>query len=290
MSQESVPTILLPEVDDPAIAALREADQNEHIGEKMGVNLYFPEEPMSLGDAAIELNKDNGVNIVIAGASHGSPDVLRMAIRDVGAPNKFISSFFIMEKEGEEPMFFADCAVHDKPKPHELVKIAEQTSRSVQQLGYEPVVAFLSLSTFGSADHLPGVQQIQQAAAEFKEQHPEIISYGELQVDAAIDPSIFKKKSKGGAELIDGKLPNVFIFPDGQSGNISYKFLEQKAGYAAIGPILDGVARDVHDLSRGVTLESLIRSCEVAGQLFIARQKAQAEKPKVATEAAAETV
>ena len=120
MSQESVPTILLPEVDDPAIAALREADQNEHIGEKMGVNLYFPEEPMSLGDAAIELNKDNGVNIVIAGASHGSPDVLRMAIRDVGAPNKFISSFFIMEKEGEEPMFFADCAVHDKPKPSNI--------------------------------------------------------------------------------------------------------------------------------------------------------------------------
>ncbi len=279
MSQESPPTILLPEVDDPAIAALKQADQNHEISEKMGVNLYFPDNPMSLADAAAELNKDNGVNIVIAGAAHGSPDVLRMAIRDVGAPNKFVSSFFIMEKEGEEPMFFADCAVHDKPKPHELVKIAEQTSNSVKQLGYEPVVAFLSLSTFGSADHLPGVQQIQQAAREFKEKHPKIISYGELQVDAAIDPNIFRKKAKGNVELVDDKIPNVFIFPDGQSGNISYKFLEQKAGYTAIGPILDGVARDVHDLSRGVTLESLIRSCEVAGQLFLARQQANADAP-----------
>lgn len=277
---ETLPTVLLPEADDPTIAALKADLENGHTDqEDLGANVRFEE--MSLSEAAAKLNEGE-VDIVIAGQKHGSPEVLRTAIREVGAPEKFITSFFIMEKEGEEPLFFADCAVHDKPKPHELVKIAEQTCTSVAQLGYEPVVAFLSLSSFGSAEHLGGVMEIQKAAHDFKEKHPDIISYGEIQLDAATDPEVFKKKADGKEiELVDGKLPNVFIFPDGQSGNITYKALERLGGWTAVGPMLDGVTRDIHDLSRGGSQESLRRSITVASQLYRARHYVNEQQTNV---------
>ncbi len=258
------PTILLPEPQDPSVAAF-ESVSSQH---DLGATLRF--EQMELEQAAALLNSGE-VDIIIAGAAHDTPTMLRTAIHHVGAPDKFISSFFVMEKDGEEPLFFADCAVHDKPKPNELVKIAEQTCENVKHLGYEPVVAFLSLSSFGSAEHLGGVQEVQQAVEKFKAKNPDIIAYGEIQVDAALNPRIFEKKAKGTVELIDGKMPNVFIFPDGQSGNIAYKLMEQLAGYVAIGPMLDGIKKDMHDLSRGVTPEALARSCAIAAQLFRAR-------------------
>lgn len=258
------PTILLPEPQDPSVAAFKIASHEQDLG----ANLRF--DRMELEQAA-ELLNSGEVDIIIAGAAHDTPTMLRTAIHHVGTPDKFISSFFVMEKDGEEPLFFADCAVHDKPKPNDLVKIAEQTCANVVHLGYEPVVAFLSLSSFGSAAHLGGVQEIQQAVEKFKDKNPDIIAYGEIQVDAALNPRIFEKKSKGEIELVDGKMPNVLIFPDGQSGNIAYKMMEQLAGYVAIGPMLDGIKRDMHDLSRGVTPEALARSCAIAAQLFRAR-------------------
>ena len=270
------PTVLLPEPQDPAIAAFRDALADQ----VTGANLRF--EQMSLEDAADLLVRDE-VDIVIAGAAHDTPTVVRTAIHNINKvvePDRrnTITSFFIMEKSGEEPIFFADCAVHDRPHPDELVTIAEQTSESVRHLGYEPVVAFLSLSTFGSADHLEGVQQVKRAAEKFKNKHPDIISYGEIQVDAATDPDVFKKKADGkGIELVDGKLPNIFIFPDGTSGNLSYKWL-QKAGYSAMGPKLNGVLKDWHDLSRGVKPEELLKDVIYSIRLFHARRRHAEEK------------
>lgn len=274
---EYKPKVLFPEVEDPAVVALRKEYSENDLD---GVDLKFDD--VSLEDAA-KMLKNGEVDVVIAGVAHDTPTVLRTAIQHItkeAEPDKEkrkkITSFFVMERDGEEPIFFADCAVHEYPDSDTLVTIAEQTTESVKHLGYEPTVAFLSLSTFGSASHLESVQKVKNAADAFKEKHPEIVSYGEIQFDAAMNPAIFEKKAKkAGIELVDGKLPNVFIFPDGVSGNIVYKAVEQTAGYTAIGPLLDGTYKDIHDSSRGATPQALAREAYYAAQLFLARKQAQ---------------
>lgn len=290
MSEDYMPTVLLPEADDPAVAEVQQDPDLHKFEEELGVKIQFGQEgePMSLEDAAEALNKggkEGGVDIVVAGAAHGSPDVIRTAIHHVNRKSdnpedhkKFVNSFFIMERDGEEPLFFADCAVNEAPDRNQLVHIAEDTVESVRQLGHDPVVAFLSLSTFGSADasKLMGVQQTREAFKKFKERNPDVPAYGEIQVDAALDHDIFLKKAKqAGIELENGQMPNVFIFPDGASGNIGYKLVEQLAGHVAIGPMLNGIAKDWHDLSRGVKKEGLMRSIYYAVQLYEARQRMQ---------------
>lgn len=273
------PTVLFPEPNDPSVAAFREnyADKID------GARVVF--EDMPLEEAARRIREDE-VDIVIAGAAHDTPTVVRTAIHHINKvlePEKrtTITSFFVMEKDGQDPLFFADCAVHDRPHPDEVVQIAENTAESVRHLGYEPVVAFLSLSSFGSAEHLEGVKQVQRAVEKFQAKHPDIVSYGEIQVDAATNADIFNKKAKGKVELKDDKMPNIFIFPDGTSGNLSYKWL-QMAGYMAMGPKLDGVAKDWHDLSRGVKPEELLRDVALSVMLFKQRQQARdtKENPK----------
>lgn len=258
---------------DAVIDQLKESVKAENFGSGFGAELVF--RPMSLESAAKELN-DGNADIVISGAVEDSADVIRAAIFFVNKPRglrQLISSFFVMEKDGGDPIFFADCAVNEKPSPEQLSEIAEQTAHSVQQLGYEPVVAFLSLSTFGSAAQLESVQKVAEAAKLFKQKRPEIVSYGEIQVDAALDQKVFEKKAKkAGIGLTDGKMPNVFIFPDGQSGNIAYKLVERLGGYTAVGPMLNGTALDWHDLSRGVRLPALKKSIEYAAKLYRARK------------------
>ncbi len=298
MSEDYMPTVLLPEADDPTVAQVQQDPQLHKFEEELGAKIQFGDEgkPMSLEAAADELNKggeEGGVDIVIAGASHGSPDVIRTAIHHVNRQSenpedhkRFVHSFFVMERDGEEPLFFADCAVNEAPRPHELVHIAEETAESVKQLGYEPVLAFLSLSTFGSADagKLMGVQQTREAYQRFKERNPDIPAYGEIQVDAALDHDVFIKKAKqAGIELSNGKMPNVFIFPDGASGNIGYKLVEQLAGHVAVGPMLNGIAKDWHDLSRGVKKEGLMRSIYYAVQLYNARHQAKQKSEPAAS-------
>lgn len=264
--------ILLPE-EDAVIEQLKQSVKTGNFGSGFDAELIF--KPMSLESAAKELN-DGNADIVISGAVEDSADVIRAAIFFINKPlglRQLISSFFIMEKEGQDTIFFADCAVNESPSSEQLSEIAEQTAASVRQLGFDPVVAFLSLSTFGSAAQLESVQKVAEAAKLFKQSHPEIISYGEIQVDAALDKNIFEKKAKkAGVKLTDGRMPNVFIFPDGQSGNIAYKLVERLGGYDAVGPMLNGVALDWHDLSRGVRLPALKKSVEYAAKLHVARK------------------
>lgn len=293
MSEEYTPTVLLPEADDPTVAEVMQDPQLHEFEAELGAKIQFGNqgEPISLEEAASQLNKGGqggGVDIVIAGAAHGSPDVIRSAIHHVNRQSddpedhkKFVHSFFVMERDGDEPLFFADCAVNESPDRDDLVHIAEETAESVRQLGHDPVVAFLSLSTFGSADadKLIGVQQTRLAFQKFKERNPDIPAYGEIQVDAALDQAIFAKKAKqAGIELVDGRMPNVFIFPDGTSGNIGYKLVEQLAGHVAVGPMLNGIAKDWHDLSRGVKKQGLMRSIYYAVELYKARQQAKAQQ------------
>ncbi len=278
------PKVLFPEVADPSVVAMQQKygiqDPQQDPELDLGVDLMFADKTL---EEAAEMLKAGEVDIVIAGVAHDTPTVLKTVIHNVSKEiepdkekRKTITSFFVMEREGQDPIFFADCAVHLRPDPETLVTIAEQTSESVKQLGYEPVLAFLSLSTFGSAGHLDGVQETQRAAELFKAKHPEVIAYGEIQADAALNPDIFAKKAaKAGVEIVDGKMPNVFIFPDGNSGNINYKMVQGLGGFTAIGPLLDGTYKDIHDSSRGASPEELAREAFYAGQLFRARRQAE---------------
>jgi phosphotransacetylase len=292
-----LPTVLLPEAEDPVVAALRDemAQAGPEREQELGAHLRFEEE-MPIGDAAQMLDRGE-VDILIAGQKNGSPEVLAEAIgitkrripEDRKGERPRMSSFFIMEKDGEEPIFLTDCAVNIEPSTQQLVNIAEQTCESVQQLGHEPVVAFLSYSTFGSAKGRKATD-VREATEAFKEKHPDIPTYGEIQLDAAVDPEVFKKKAaKAGIELAGDKMPNVFVLPNGEAGNLFYKAMERFGGYRAVGPMLTGTLENMHDLSRGGTKEALVRSIEVAAQLYKARQAAAqahegTETPQIPTE------
>ena len=267
---EPVPVVLLPEPQDPVIHAV---SQN-YTDEQLGVTTRFEE--MSLEQAAQEL-EDGRADIVLAGIAHDTPSVLSVILKHFRQPDTLVSSYFTMEKEGEETMFYADCAVVPNPNPSQMVKIAEHTSESAMHLGYEPVVAFLSLETFESdhatSEKIPGVVQVREAARRFKEEHPEIISYGPIQYDAATDRRIFEKKAKSkGIELVDGKMPNILIFPDGMSGNITYKAKQDT--HLATGPMITGTSRPFHDMSRGATEQAVVRGIELARAEFISRRHA----------------
>lgn len=275
-ADEYKPVVLLPELQDPNIQYVKD----HYTDEQLGVRMRY-EQDMPLEEAA-RLLLEGEVDIVMAGIAHDTPSVLDVILKHFRKPNTLMSSYFYMEKEGEEPMFFADCAVVPNPTPHDMVRIAEHTAESARHLGYEPRVAFLSLETFGDrhADKIPGVVQVREAARRFKEEHPDIISYGPIQVDAARDPDIFRKKAKDtDIELVDGKLPNIFIFPDGMSGNISYKWKQET--HLAVGPQITGIEKPFHDMSRGATPEAVVRGIEISRDEFLARRHADAlhERP-----------
>jgi phosphotransacetylase len=266
------PRVLLPELHDPVIASIKE----HHSGDEFGVDLSIEE--MSL-DGAAELLKNGEYDIVIAGIGHDTPTVLQTVLEHFRKPDTLVSSFFMMERPGQEPQFFADCAVLPTPSPSQVVRVAEHTCEAVKKLGYEPVVAFLDLSTFGSAEKLPGVVQVREATKRFQERNPDIVSYGEVQMDAALNERIRQKKAEGRGVKIDTKIPNVFIFPDGRSGNITYKALEQLAGYTAIGPMLTGTSHHFHDSSRGASEHAILREIELARDIFLAEQHPRSETP-----------
>lgn len=259
------PTILLPEPDDPAVAEFVKTRS------KSDEAFRVRAEKVELETAAELLNKGE-VDAVVVGATYPSKTVFLTAIHKIGAANKDASSFFVMEKPGARTFYLADCAVNPDPDAQRLARIAEQTSANVRRLGDEPVVAFISYSTAGSAGG-PSVEKVQAATADFKAKHPEITSYGEIQWDAATNEEIFKKKNRG--QGYAGKPPNVFIFPNLDAGNAMYKSLEWPGGYTAIGPLtqgLDGDA-DFHDLSRGVTAQSLEKICQTVAKLVRARRE-----------------
>ena len=224
-------------------------------------------------DQAKEIMKDNvyyGMMMVkesdadglVSGAAHSTSDTLRPALQILKtAPGtKLVSAFFLMVvpncEYGENGTFvFSDCGLNEYPDADALSEIAISSSKSFKQLvGAEPRVAMLSYSTYGSA-HSPLTEKVIEATKLLKEKEPSLIADGELQLDAAILPEIAASKAPGSP--VAGKA-NTLIFPDLDAGNIGYKLVQRLAKAEAYGPLCQGIAKPVNDLSRGCSSDDIV--------------------------------
>ena len=199
---------------------------------------------------------------IVSGACHSTANTLRPSLQIIKtAPGtKLVSAFFVMVvpdcEYGEDGVFvFGDCGLVQNPNPEELAAIAGSSAASFKQLvGKEPVVALLSHSSMGSAKH-DDVTKVVEATKIAKEEYPQFAIDGELQADAAMVPSIGASKAPN--SNVAGKA-NVLIFPDLDAGNIGYKLVQRLGKAEAYGPMCQGIAKPVNDLSRGCSAKDIV--------------------------------
>ncbi|MXW89503.1 MAG: recombinase [Acidimicrobiaceae bacterium] len=206
----------------------------------------------------------------VAGATRPTPDVVRAALFCIGlAPGvDIVSSCFLLVLPDGTPVTYGDCGVVPEPDAAQLASIAVSTAATHAELtGDEPRVAMLSYSTKGSAAG-PRVELVREATEIVRSRTPSLAVDGELQFDAAWVPEVAGSKAPG--SLVAGRA-NVFVFPDLSSGNIAYKITQRLAGARAFGPLLQGTAGVIHDLSRGCDVDdvvnvAVIAACQAAGR------------------------
>lgn len=216
-------------------------------------------QPLYIGPLMIKLGYADGE---VSGAEHSTGDVLRPAFQIVKTAkgSSVVSGAFIMVLKdnvyGDDGILvFADCAVNPNPNAQQLAEIAVASAQTAKNIAnIDPRVAMLSFSTKGSASH-EMVDKVLEATRIAKELDPNLKIDGEMQADAAIVEAIGQKKSPG--SLIAGKA-NVLVFPDLNSGNISYKLVQRMAGAEAVGPVLQGMAAPINDLSRGCSVDDIV--------------------------------
>jgi phosphate acetyltransferase len=204
---------------------------------------------------------------MVAGVINTTGNVLRAGLSIIGVvPGlKNASSCFVMA--GLDPawgadgtLIFSDCAVIPDPQPEQLADIAESAAVSCRGfLDVEPVVALMSFSTKGSAEHAD-VSKVQAAVQILKDRKVNFVFDGELQADAALVPSVTDQKAPGSP--VKGKV-NTLVFPDLGAGNIGYKLVQRLGNAQAFGPFLQGFAKPISDLSRGASVEDIVTTCAV---------------------------
>lgn len=216
-------------------------------------------DPVFFGMMMVKKEEADGL---VSGAAHSTADTLRPALQILKTKpgTKLVSTFNVMVvpncEYGENGVFmFSDCALNPKPNSEELSEIAISTAESFKQIiGKEPRIAMLSYSTYGSAKS-EDVSKVQEATKFAKEKAPELVLDGEMQLDAALVPTVGASKAPG--SNVAGKA-NTIIFPDLNAGNIGYKLVERLAKAEAYGPVCQGMAKPVNDLSRGCKADDIV--------------------------------
>jgi len=262
----AVPVLFGPHVPEPTRAHLGLVQSRRpKMTEAMAVRLlrkplYLAAAMVAVGDAAA----------MVAGAMNPTARVIEAGEMMIGlAPETATPSSYFLMQWPERRLIFADCAVNVQPTAEQLADIAIASAASAAKiLGEEPRVAMLSFSTKGSGNH-PDADKVAAALQIVRRRHSEILIDGELQGDAALSSSVAERKM---AEVGDvAGRANVLIFPDLDAGNIAYKLTQQLSGCRAIGPILQGFAKPISDLSRGASVDDIVDTASLLLAMSLAK-------------------
>lgn len=243
-------------VDDPAVLATGPAGERirSSAQRKKRPEEKWLADPVFLAAAAV---KEGLADAAVAGADRPTADVIRAGLSVVGlAPNSsLLSSSFLMRLRDGRYLGFGDCAVIPVPDDEQLSAIAIATAQTFAAItGQPPSVAMLSFSTAGSAQH-SDIDRVRAATERIRSSCPDLDVDGELQFDAAIVESVAKSKAP---ESVVAGHANVLVFPNLAAGNIGYKIAERLGGAAAFGPLLQGLAAPINDLSRGASVSDIV--------------------------------
>ncbi|AUZ87956.1 phosphate acetyltransferase [Arthrobacter sp. TmT3-37] len=248
---------------DPSTSPLREEFATEYARLRAHKNVSVDQarermlEGAYFGTMMVQLGRVDGM---VSGAAHTTANTIRPALEFVKTKDgvKIVSSVFLMLLQ-DRVLVYGDCAVNPDPNEEQLADIAVASAETAAQFGVEPRVAMLSYST-GESGSGGAVDEVRRATELVRQQRPDLAVEGPIQYDAAVDASVAASKLPG--STVAGQA-TVFIFPDLNTGNNTYKAVQQSAGAVAVGPVLQGLRKPVNDLSRGCTVEDIVNTVAI---------------------------